>query len=760
VRQGNKVETPVMVYHYEANGTFDAYKRRLVSVKGDWIGSLMDKNADHVSIEGGLSDEDQARMASMVGDSAAMAQFNEDMAKKAKAQVSGSAKIAQIDALSVAKGRKAWLAKYSGSDGLQHWVSAKRRVLNGIGDDIATLRTRIDRTESSDVALRCTAKIADLQVKLDAVRATVAGLKTNVQGIMIEAGDQDAESAAMVNWTKEVSINQKMLAEAQNACNMRVTQGYSQQIIDNFNAGKALILGGKILSEGDLVIADGQAGLVVADGADLAIMTRPEGGKGLSVSVHGTAGSDERSELLKTLVDSDEDAIAAGRAYSLFSMFSAEVRGALRSAIPSPWISVPSYFSSRSSQWFAAPHFPLLMPPDADGEFCRETVRQQSLLVEFKNEKWNRSFRFKDSRSEGESAWQAIWGAVARWMVAHDKTMSFREAALLDRSGDFSLAREAKASFASALPGIVAKLTTAEGLGAEMLAWANTAYPWISGIDDAQVAENLFGLGDLVKSAQSQIDDGSVRYDRTVPRNDFAFAFVMAAMESAVVAKFAAGAMNEPLRAFLKETGQSLLLRHIKAYQPALLPEFVRVIEDAVGGKIEGALMDMSGTRFEADLRSIAKLGKGAVIKIDYEDVFSAMPAIMGAVQSFAAQRQQEDSGLDIVGYLAALSAIPGVTSAQIAADGYGYAKTGDRYSGSYFYPAGTYLRLSLARGTPVQKKVMDKGNGLDGRCFDKTRLDWLVSLVPAKFSDGKPVADVTSLAKFLNIDLARFTKG
>ncbi|WP_026470385.1 N-6 DNA methylase [Alkanindiges illinoisensis] len=44
VRQGNK-QSSVAIYHYNANGTFDEYKQRLIAGKADWIDQLMQKDS-------------------------------------------------------------------------------------------------------------------------------------------------------------------------------------------------------------------------------------------------------------------------------------------------------------------------------------------------------------------------------------------------------------------------------------------------------------------------------------------------------------------------------------------------------------------------------------------------------------------------------------------------------------------------------------------------------------------------------------------
>lgn len=86
LRQGNYVKS-VAIYHYHANGTFDEYKKQLVSTKSDWIMDLLRGTGDKVAIDGQLSKEDMEVLAGFVGDEQAMAQAKQNMmAQKASGE--------------------------------------------------------------------------------------------------------------------------------------------------------------------------------------------------------------------------------------------------------------------------------------------------------------------------------------------------------------------------------------------------------------------------------------------------------------------------------------------------------------------------------------------------------------------------------------------------------------------------------------------------------------------------------------------------
>lgn len=767
VRQGNKVETPVMIYHYEANGTFDAYKRRLVSVKGDWINSLMDKDSEHVTIEGDLSAEDYARMTSLVGDSNAMAQFNEDMAKKAKAQVADSAKIMQVNAISVAQGRKKWLDKYDGDQvGFTNWLRTKKSAMAALDSDVAKLQERLDKTESTDMAKRCATKIAELQRKHQAIADTIVGITMPSYGTV--SADSAPDSVAVINWKKDVSINRKMLEEAQAACAMRATQGYNQETIAKLDSGDAMIVNGKILAEGDFVIADGVPGLInikqgnYRESASLQFIYSSNGEikakpiAGMTINLHGTIGSDDRSEILKMLVELDETSIAAGKE-NLFARYSGDVRKALRTAITSLWIQTRKQFGADDDGWIVAPNFPLVMPDNAEGEFAAEILKAQQGIIEFKSiNGWNHSFRFIDSRLQGESAGRTPWGAVAAWMVANGKTMTVTE---LDHlSGDGEFVREFSEAFVAGIPGMIEKSSNITEFDAAMTEWAKSTYPWLTELDDASKMEESFGLGRYVEKAKKKLDDGSVKYDFVVPSKELLQSTVSSELGTAIVKAFSDGAMNDDLMEFGKD-GYKITINDVERHGSKELADALKqAFVDAVGGRLDGEYVDLTGSSFEEAVRSAVGAGKGAVLKIKPEDTIYPLAWIHQAVLACHAKRQQESLGIDVDGLLAAIQAHADVNTAAVSMKD--YAKLADRFTGSFMYHAGKYIQVSMRYGSDLQKNISDKVVGLDGRVFDKTTKDWLVSLVPDKFSDGKPVADIAAFAKFVGIDANQFKKG
>ena len=112
VRQGNMTKN-VNIYYYDAEGTFDAYKRRLVNKKEDWINNLLTGDSQRVSVSGGLTKEQQNALINMQDTGLSMEDMQAQMEQaelKARSQRTITTQVAQINTISTAKYN---MAKYS-----------------------------------------------------------------------------------------------------------------------------------------------------------------------------------------------------------------------------------------------------------------------------------------------------------------------------------------------------------------------------------------------------------------------------------------------------------------------------------------------------------------------------------------------------------------------------------------------------------------------------------------------------------------------
>lgn len=135
---------------------------------------------------------------------------------------------------------------------------------------------------------------------------------------------------------------------------------------------------------------------------------------------------------------------------------------------------------------------------------------------------------------------------------------------------------------------------------------------------------------------------------------------------------------------------------------------------------------------------------------LDYEK-------ISDAVRAYAAEEKQASMGMDVPGLLTAISANNDILSAKVGDTT--YAKMKDKFTGAHAYQVGEYACIEIRYGSALQRTFSDRERGLEGRCFNSTKKYWMISLIPAKFSDGKPVADIQSFARFIGIDPTPFLK-
>ena len=479
----------------------------------------------------------------------------------------------------------------------------------------------------------------------------------------------------------------------------------------------------------------------------------------MTIESHGTAGSEARSDILKMLVDMDEAAIAT-KSDQLYARTSAEVRGALRSAIPSVWLDAPARFGV-GDVWLAAPNFPVLMPTGAKGEFCESIISAQASLIEFTGEGLRKRFRFIDSRNQGEAAGRSAWSAMTGWMTANSKAMTASELLGLDSAGgEFS--SNARAAFIAGLDAIMAKASSIAEFDAAVLQWFESAYPWVTGVTIGQIESGL-RLSSEVAKARAKLDDGSVRYDLQIKRSVLIYSPLRAELNRTIVEKFAAGAMNEDLATILDSApGGTCSIADAMSYlgsekSDKIAGGIAKIAAEALGGLLEGSLIRIGDdSPYAEKLRAAANAGRGAVPLLDHDSLLD-YEGITSAVRAYAAKKKQEALGLDVDGLLAAISNNRDIISAKVGM--VNYEKMKDKFTGAYVYDAGEYACIEMHYGSGLQKRFSDRTDGLEGRYFNSTKKYWMISLVPAKFSDGKPVADILAFAKFLNIDITPFKK-
>lgn len=772
VRQGNPLET-VNVYHYDADGTFDAYKRKLVGIKADWIGSLMAGDSSKITIEGDMTAEDYEMLAGAVGDTAAMARINDDIAARNRRQKRAANKVAQLQSLRIIEAQSKWLEKFGGgendraaSTAFTAWIASKLGTANQTRAKISDLRERLGNTESQLMAARLQKQIAELEAKRAEQVSMLGGLSTDSSGTPTarstyasEITPKEKETAAYLNWQKDVTVATRMQQEAAAGFRNRVEDGYAVVDLDAFTQGDAQIITGQLVAIGSfveyqnkLLVAakprkkgDSLVGYNPADQSEVDLLR-------MSGATFIARGSDEWAGAVKRAIALDEFTVGSlnGGGFSvaspiLYSTFVPDVRDGLTVAIPSQELAMDSFM-------FKAPYFPLALPKEASGTDLIGRIRtEQAALI--------KSYAYRgvvlhDMRSIGESGYsskEVKVAAVKGYAIAHRLRLTARDLEELE-SFDLRGALDAEGlipAFLAALPDGVAMVKSPEDLDAWALNWFNTQQEWLA-VDSLDAA-----LGYQIRTYRAtanKIDDGKERWFKLMDSDSLA---VQAEARVVLSKAFAEGYMADEIAAET-DTYSSYLPSAFASANGRKIAELLFAdtgdyIELKVGVAMARAAMQLNGRA------RIYVENWGDAVTLALKAINSMWPTMRSQAKAFKAKAAFDAAGVDIDGMLTALRKIPGVSSARIGIND--DMKFPDKYSAQFKYEANQYILLALVRGSPTYDKVAKAGAaGLQGRTFDNVSKCFRVTVKEGeKFSDGKPVASVASLFAHLGLNISDY---
>ena len=284
-RQGNKT-VRVAIYHYDAGGTFDSAKRKLVNVKSDWIDSVMTAEAgSSVAVTGGLSREEIDALI-QAGDS------DQDLARVQAAQEAKNlatrvrdTRQQQMVALTFADQMEKELKKLQGDAAAirdaaekyvnrRHWVDRRRssiamaegketdsdkRMLARSESDLAAVVARLDKSltlkDSQKEAghatfgaaaeaswTRATAEKLKLDEKINRIIALVSGL-TEDGPIALDLAQRRDQLEGMIQ-----SARDKVREMATR------TGAYPADAAEKIAENKAVIAGTELFMVGDFVM--------------------------------------------------------------------------------------------------------------------------------------------------------------------------------------------------------------------------------------------------------------------------------------------------------------------------------------------------------------------------------------------------------------------------------------------------------------------------------------------------------------------------
>lgn len=767
VRQGNPV-SKVNVYHYDADGTFDGYKRKLVGIKADWIGSLMSGDSTSIKIDGDMSKEDYEMMANAVGDSGAMARISEEIELRQKRQKRAAVKVAQLQSVRIIESQAKWIAKFGNGmpgrpqAGFVAWIKSKMVAASQTRAAASTVQARLNATEGPILAARLSKQIAELEAKRKDQLAMLAGLPVDSVGnpvVPSEYGqftDAVKETTAYLNWQKDVSIATRMKEEAAVSFNMRVADGYSKDDLDAFNAGDAEIVTGSLAVVGSFVEFEGKL-MVVRKGAGTSLVGFDPASRRETELLRMTGatfiprGSDEWADAVQRAVALDALAIGNSAGFaandtSLYSTMVSDVRDSLDMPIPSAAMSVDSF-------QFKAPYFPFALDEGATGGPLIEKIKAEQVPMIQSYGKRYREVVLTDLRNVGDGGYAPEEAKVKTLLVyaaAHNMRATGADLAAL--SGSMNLGRAlvmlgVTAEFTNALPNGVASAKTHDELDSWALNFLRTAQQGIE-VDSLESALG-YQYGTYVKS-RNKIDDGVERWYLFPVESKYSIASeVQAVLSDAVQKGLLADEIASPGNSYQMPYG--FMEQNGKVLTELLFKEVGEYVELAVGVNAARATQGLP-----ASARMYVPTWAVATQLANYfvSSIWSSMRAW---ARAYKAMNAMDVAGVDAEGMLKALRKVPGVVSATIGmADD---MKAVDKYSASYLYQANEYILLKTTRGTPTHEKIATAGAaGLQGRTFSNTEKAFRLTIKDGeKFSDGKPVASVATLFAHLGLNIGDY---
>lgn len=437
LRQGNQTKR-VHIYQYDADGTFDTYKRMLVGKKSSWIDAVMDSGGgDTVSVTGGLTREQMEAMIDSVGDADAMnrqqakAEAQERVARAASTQGKQAVNLSTIQA------QKQFIEKYAKPSA---WAADKVHAYVTVLMQVGIISDRLANPKATASAL---VKNQNLMAEL---RAREAGLKALIEesvlfqvedgyqkplkpsslaefaaaarggnGYMrreeksMSVGDRAAsmfigktysrftvtvsEDGAIGNeWQSEIDMAQSMIDASKADFERLAGQdgGHSAKVLARAEAGEASVIDGKVVCTGAFVDKAGALGVVrgirgtlqvhyiTAEGRELSVSAADELRKVAAV-LPGAVGY---SDMVKRAAEIEDQIVTSGKPVTpvlLKSLFSAVVPEVAQHR------TAQIVVSYRIRYWFLpSPFFPRVVKtaglPD-DARVLKAIAAQQAKVV-------------------------------------------------------------------------------------------------------------------------------------------------------------------------------------------------------------------------------------------------------------------------------------------------------------------------------------------------------------------------------------------
>ncbi|CAK0753002.1 hypothetical protein CCP3SC15_1900005 [Gammaproteobacteria bacterium] len=384
VRQGNKTER-VTVYYYDANGTFDSYKRAMVNKKSDWIDDVLNVNGgESVAVTGGLSREQMEALIESVGDSDAITRIQESALKKdAENRALANRSRQEINLDTIIKQR----AFIDTNDNVDTYIAKKVLGLWEMQEQIQKL------TQRKSGGVRLARSIDDLKARVDELRKQIEASATfnkpldeirdswyvsrqktedgRINAIIYNGELKQIEGGPIgAEWNTEVILAQSMINESLNSfvIKSKADGGLPPSIAKEFSEGKGWMKEGVPIVDGTFLRST-EGYLSVAFNKKIIPYST---GKIIEAIYPGNVGYDT---VITEAAKIEDDEANRGETFTFYSDIIPEVAERRKTE------SVASYYIY--SYLLPSPYFPFVIDEDnaKDSAVQRAIFEEQKVVV-------------------------------------------------------------------------------------------------------------------------------------------------------------------------------------------------------------------------------------------------------------------------------------------------------------------------------------------------------------------------------------------
>lgn len=285
-RQGNRVER-VNVYFYDADGTFDQYKRTLTGKKAEWIDDVMSPDGGNdVQVSGGLTNEQYDELIQSMGDEKAIAAIQERAELRERQARAETARARQVINLRTAAAQADFVKAFKKPE---DWAKSKIMALYDLRLNLNAMKSRAAGGKlKADGLVKLQARIAEVETRVAGMAREIdASVRVKSRGYGgWKAGDsilkmldekshysiaskvrEDIESRITayteltdgsdldMEWQQEIASAEKMQEEALNDFARLASQDGTlpAQLIEAQRAGQVAVYSGQVLARGMFV---------------------------------------------------------------------------------------------------------------------------------------------------------------------------------------------------------------------------------------------------------------------------------------------------------------------------------------------------------------------------------------------------------------------------------------------------------------------------------------------------------------------------